>query len=199
MKSPFHRNGLIGALAAVLLAATGCDSVLTTTQLPAVREDGIVGTWKDLGIPGSKPQDDPVVIQAQDSAYVAISPGEQVDEKTSRFTLARVGGVLIEQEQQSCGEFSLPKDQSCWSLSRIELLADRMNFYEFDAARLARESVEGKLTIPHFVRRQRNKDGSFDTTVLLSAEGGDLTHFLEPYVKRSGVFRLTGRLQRVSR
>ncbi len=55
---PLHdRRRQLGAiLLLAILAIAGCDAVLTTAPLPPVREDGILGEWKDLGTPGSPPK-----------------------------------------------------------------------------------------------------------------------------------------------
>ncbi len=182
-----------------IVATTGCDAVLTTAPLPSVREDGILGEWKDLGTPGSKPDPDPVLIRFMDGEYRVGSPDQFAKGEASRFTLARAGNVLIAQSpsEDQCADFGVPKGQPCWSLNRVELLQDRMNWYDFDARRLGRESFSGTLNVPHAVRRQRKKDGSSDNTILFSADSSELGLFLEAYVKRRAVFRLTGRLQRV--
>jgi hypothetical protein len=188
-------------LTLALIAITGCDSVLTTAALPSVREDGIVGEWKDLGIPGTKPDADPVVIKFMDGEYRVGSPEQFAKGDASRFTLARVGGVLITQTSagDQCVEFGVQKGQPCWSLSHVELSKDRtgMNWYDFDALRLGQESLSGALNVAHSLHRQRKKDGSFDNAILFSADSSELGLFLESYVKRRAVFRLTGRLQRV--
>jgi hypothetical protein len=182
-----------------ILATTGCEAVLTTASLPSVREDGILGEWKDLGTPGSTPEADPVLIRFMDGEYRVGSPDQFAQGKATRFTLARVGNVLIAQapSEDQCVEFGVQKGQPCWSLNRVELSRDRMNWYDFDAQRLGRESFSGTLNVAHSVHRQRRKDGSFDNTILFSADSSELRLFLESYVKRSAVFRLTGRLQRV--
>ena len=185
-------------LALLVVFAAGCDTVLTTVQLPTVREDGVVGEWKDLGTPDSKPDQSTLVIRFENGEYLAISPDEKVDDNTSRFTLARVGDLLIEQEKQECSGFNVPNGQSCWSLGRMELAGDQLNLYEFDATLLAQESISGTLNLPHTIRRERNKDGSFDTSVLLASDRDGLGRFLESYVKRPGAFRLTGRMQRLA-
>ena len=191
-------SGIILLLA--ILAATGCDVVLTTTQLPAVREDGILGEWKDLGTPGSEPQADRVLFRFMDGEYRVGSPDEFAQGKAARFILARVGNVLLMQSpgESQCDEFGVQKGQPCWSLSRIELSGDRLNFYDFDAPRLGRESFSSAMNVAHSVHRERKKDGSYDTAVLLSPSASELAQFLESYVKRRGVLRLAGRLQRIS-
>lgn len=195
-----HTTINIGLLVLAVLFLSGCDSVLTTAQLPAVREDGIAGEWKDLGTPGSPPGSDPVRIQFKDGAYWVGSPEQFAKGEASRFTLARAGNTLIAQSpsENQCDEFGTEKGQPCWSLNRVELLRDRMNWYDFDAQRLGQESFRGTLNITHSVHRQRNKDGSFDNAVLLSGDSSELQRFLESYVKRRGVFRLTGRLERLT-
>ncbi|HEY1753851.1 MAG TPA: hypothetical protein VGG72_00540 [Bryobacteraceae bacterium] len=197
------RPSALRALAVILfptiLAITGCDSVLTTAQLPSVREDGILGDWKDLGTPGSTPQVDPVLIRFKDGEYALGSPDDFAKGMASRFTLARVGNVLIAESpgEGQCDVFGTEKAESCWSLNRVEVWPDRMNWYDFDASRLGRESFGGSLNIAHSIRRQRKQDGSLETTVLLSASSTELQRFLESYVMRRGVFRLTGRLERL--
>jgi hypothetical protein len=189
----------MGGLVATLLACSGCDSVLTTAQLPAVRDDSIAGEWKDLGTPGSDPDKDPLSIRFMDGKYWSGSPDDFRDSKASPFTVARIGSVLIAQfaEESACDAFGVADKQPCFNLAVLEPMGDRMNIYDLDASRLARESVEGMLDIPHSLHLTRGKDGSTDTTVLFSADASDLSRFLEAYVKRSGVFKQTGRLQRV--
>jgi hypothetical protein len=182
-----------------ILATTGCDAVLTTAQFPPVREDGILGEWKDLGTPGSEPQADHVLFRFIDGEYRAGSPDDFAKGNAGRFTLARAGNVLLVQSpaDTQCDEFGVQKGQPCWSLSRIELSGDRLNFYDFDAPRLGRESFGSAMNVAHSVHRERKKDGGYDTAVLLSAGSSELVQFLESYVKRRAVFRLTGRLQRI--
>ena len=195
--------GIILLLA--ILGTAGCDAVLTTAQLPPVREDGILGEWRDLGTPGSTPDADPAVIRFTDGAYRMgsrarlKSPDPSVKAKDSPFTLARVGNVLIAQSpsENQCDEFGTPKGQPCWRLNRVELLRDRMNWYDFDAQRLGRESFSGTLNVAHSIHRQSKEDSNSDTTILLYADSSELRLFLESYVKRRGVFRLTGRFQRI--
>jgi hypothetical protein len=185
-------------LLAAILGTTGCDAVLTTASLPSVREDGIVGEWKELGAPGTKPDADPVLIQFTDGEYRVGSAAQFAKAEASRFTLARIGNVLIAQapSEDQCAEFGVPKGEPCWSLKRVELSRDRLNWYDFDAQRLTRESLGGAVKIAHSVHRQRRKDGNIDNTILFSADSAELQQFLESYVKQGGVFRLTGRLQR---
>lgn len=182
-----------------ILATTGCDAVLTTAQLPSVREDGILGEWKDLGTPGSEPQADHVLLRFMDGEYRVGSPADFAQGKAERFILARVGDVLLMQSpgERQCDEFGVQKGQPCWSLSRIELSGDRLNFYDFDAQRLGGESFSSAMNLAHSVHRERKEDGSYDTAVLLSASRSQLEQFLESYVKRSGVLRLEGRLERI--
>ena len=181
-----------------ILATTGCDAVLTSTQLPPVREDGILGEWKDLGTPGSKPDSDPVLIRFKDGQYMLGSAEEFAKGEALPMTLARAGNVLIAQSpSKQCDEFGTEKGKPCWSLNRVELVKDRLNWYDFDAARMAKDSVNGTLNVAHHLHRQRKKDGKTDNMVLLSADSSDLQRFLESYVKRRGVLRLTGRLQRI--
>jgi hypothetical protein len=188
--------GIILLLA--ILGTAGCDAVLTTAQLPPVREDGILGEWKDLGTPGSTLESDPVAIRFTDGAYRMGSPDQFAKGNASPFTLGRVGSVLIAQSpsENQCDEFGTPKGQPCWRLNRVELMRDRMNWYDFDAQRLGRESFSGTLNVAHSIHRQSKKDSSSDTTILLYADSSELRLFLESYVKRRGVFRLTGRFQR---
>jgi hypothetical protein len=186
-------------LVTALLATAGCDAVLTTTELPQVREDGILGGWKDLGTPGSPPDSDLLLIRFTDGQYRAGSADQFAQGKASPFTLARVGNALIAQmpSESQCDEFGTPKGGPCWSLNRVELSGDRMNWYDFDAQRLGRDSYNGVLNVAHSVHRERKKDGSFDNAILFSADSPDLQRFLESYVKRRGVFRLSGRYRRV--
>ena len=189
---------IIIALAAIL-TTSGCDAVLSTAKLPPVREDGILGEWKDLGMRGSKPDRDPVLIRLTNGEYSLGSADQFAKGEASQFTLARVGNMLIAQSfsNDQCVEFGVEKGQPCWTLNRVELLPDRLNWYEFDAGRMGKDSFSGALNIVHSVHRQRKKDGNFDNTVLISAESQDLRVFLESYVKRPAVFRLTGRLERI--
>jgi hypothetical protein len=182
-----------------ILATTGCDAVLTSTQLPSVREDGILGEWKDLGKPGSKPDPEPILFKFKDGDYWAGSAAQFAKGEASQFTLARAGDVLIAQSpgKDQCDEFNKEKGQPCWSLNRLELVGkDRMYSYEFDAQRVGKDSFSGALNVVHAVHRKRNKDGKFDTAILFSAESSEWARFLESYVKHPGVLRLTGRLQR---
>ena len=183
-----------------ILTTTGCDAVLTTAQLPPVREDSILGEWKDRGTPGSKPETDRVLFRFMDGEYRVGSPDDFAQGKAERLILARVGNVLLMQapDESACDEFGVRKGQPCWSLSRIELSGDRLNFYDFDAPRLGRESFSSAMNLAHSVHRERKKDGGYDTAVLFSAGSSELVQFLESYVKRRGVFRLADRLQRIS-
>ena len=179
-----------------ILVDTGCDSVLTTVQLSLVREDGILGEWQGVDTPGSTPADIGL-IQYMDGEYWSGSPEDFAKGKASHFTLARVGNVLIAQSPGKCDECGIQKSQVCWILSRIELTRDRMDWYDFDARTLAKESLNGALNVAHSVHRQQKKDGSSDTKILLSADSSELGHFLNSYVKRRAAFRLTTRFRRI--
>jgi hypothetical protein len=191
--------GFTGAIVLlIVLACSGCDAVLTSAQLPPIREDRILGEWKDRGTSGRTPDPEPVSIQFKDGEYWLGSAGQFAKGEATRFTLARAGNVLLAQSpSKDCDEFGTQKGQPCWSLYRLELFEDRMNWYDFDAERLGKDSFSGALKVPHFVHRQRKKDGGFNNTVLLSADSSELGSFLETYVKRPSVLHLTGRLQRI--
>jgi len=182
-----------------ILATAGCDAVLTTAQLTPVREDGILGEWKDLGVPGTKPEADRLVIRFTEGMYRIGTASDFESGKATAFTLSRAGSALIAQSagEGQCDEFSAGKGQACWMLNRVELVRDRLNWYDFDAQRLGRESFSGSLNIAHSVHRERKNNGSFDTSVLLSADAAGLQRFLEGYATRKRVLLLTGRLERM--
>jgi hypothetical protein len=106
--------------------------------------------------------------------------------------------VLIVQApvNTECDAFGDQKGQPCWSLSRIELSGNRINLYDFDVPRLARDSFRGRLSLVHSVHRERRKDGNSDSTILFSADSAELGRFLESYVKNRGVFRRTSQLSK---
>lgn len=186
-------------LLVAILAASGCDAVLTTSQLPAVREDGMLGAWKDMGRPGTPPDPEPVLFKYVDGEYWLGSANQFTKGEASPFTLARVGKVLIAQSpgKTQCDDFVSQKGKPCWSLNRLELLKDHMSWYDFDSARMAKDSFSGTLNVAHSLHRQRKENGNFENALLISAEIPQLQTFLETYVKRSKVFRLTGRLERM--
>lgn len=191
-----RRRAIVPLLA--MLVTTGCDAVLTTAQMPAVREDRILGEWKDMGVKGSAPDPEPVMIRLTNEAYSLGSAAQFAKGEASSFTLAQVGNVLIVQSsgRDQCVEFGKEKGQPCWSLNRVEILPDRLNWYDFDTERMGADSFRGVLNVAHSVHRQRKKDGTTDNLILLSADVPDLSTFFESYVRRPAVFRLTGRLQR---
>ena len=127
-------------LLAALLACSACEAVLSTAQLPAIREDRMLGQWKDLGTPGSTPDKDPMVIRFMDGSYWAGSADDFTNGKATRFTVARIGGMLIAQSfsENDCDEFSNQKGQPCFRLNRVDISGDRMSWYDFDAQRLGR-------------------------------------------------------------
>lgn len=186
-------------LVLAVLATAGCDAVLTTAQLPPVREDAILGQWKDLGVPGTKPEANPLFIRFTEGMYRIGTADDFTNNKATGFTLARAGSALLAQSpgEGQCDEFHARNEQPCWLLNRLELAHNNLNWYDFDAPRLARESLSGALNIPHSVHRKRAADGSLDTAILLSADAAGLQRFLESYTTRRGALRLTGRLQRI--
>lgn len=182
-----------------LLIATGCDLVLTTAQLPPVRVDAILGEWKDLGVPGATPEAAPLSIRLADGAYRIGTADEFANGKATGFTLARVGNVLLAQspEEGQCEEFGAEKGQPCWNLNRVDLSHDRLNWYDFDAKPLGRASFNGALKIAHAIHRKYKSDGNSDDTILFTASAPELQRFLESYARQRGVFRLSGRLERI--
>jgi len=184
-------------LAAALLTA-GCETVVTTAQLPAVREDAILGEWKDLGTSNKKPDSNPILIRAADNGYTLGTADDYAKGIETRFTLSRVGGTLLAQSvsQDDCDEFG-EKGKPCFLLNRVDLSGGRINWYDLDAQRLGRDSFNGVLQVAHTLHRQRKEDGNTDTAVLLSADAAGLQKFLESYVKQRGVFRLSGKLERI--
>jgi hypothetical protein len=193
------RSTTTAALLLAVLATSGCDAVLTSAKLPEIQEDRVLGQWKDLGTNGSKPDPDPVFIRFINGEYRVGSAEEFAKENATPFTLARAGSVLIAQSPNKgqCDEFGGEKGRPCWNLYRLDLLGDKMNWYDFDTDRLVKDSVAGTLNVVHSLHRQRKQNGTFDNAILISADAPELVAFLESYVKRSGVFKLTGRLQRV--
>jgi hypothetical protein len=192
-------NGRLSGVLCATLLLSGCDAVLTTAQLSPVKEDGILGEWKDLGVRGSTPDPDPVVIRFTNGEYWVGSAAQFTKGEASAFTLSRVGAALIVQSagKDQCVALGAEKAAPCWSLNRVELLPDHLNWYEFDAERMGRDSFNGSMNVAHSVRREFKKDGNSNNSVLISADLPDLKSFLESYVKRQSVFRLTGRLQRI--
>lgn len=190
---------LAGALAlAAILIASGCDAVLTTAQLPEVKEDRILGQWKDLGTPGTKPDADPLFIKFEQGQYWAGSADDFSKGKATAFLLARVGNTLIAQStSKQCDEFGVEKGKPCFSLNRIQLVGDKMTWYDFDAAQMAKDSVSGALNVAHTLHRERRASGTFEDAILIPVDAPALQQFLTTYVTRRGVFHLTGRLERV--
>jgi len=198
MRAPVavETGALIVAILALVLMIAGCDVVVTTAQLPAVREDAILGQWKDLGTPGSPPESSPLLVRFTGGVYRIGSPEDFAKGKDTSFTLARAGRALIAEVQtDACDEFG-ENGQPCWSLSLVDIRGARMNWYDFDAQRLGRASFTGTLNVAHSLHRRRNSDGSFDNSVLLSADAAALQSFLAGYVKQRGALRLSGRLVR---
>jgi hypothetical protein len=191
----FYAAGLLLAV----LATSGCDVVLTSAKLPAVREDRILGEWKDLGTHGSKPDPEPVIIRFEEGQYRLGSAEQFAKGEFSEFSLARAGNVLIAQlpSKDHCDEFAAQKGKPCWGLYRLELLGNKLNWYDFDAERMARESITGTLNVVHSLHRERKQNGAFDNIILISADSPELAQFLETYMKRRAALRLTGRLERV--
>ncbi|HEY3740241.1 MAG TPA: hypothetical protein VGL53_10375 [Bryobacteraceae bacterium] len=198
MPSP-HSSKLAGAVAlAAILIASGCDAVLTTAQLPEVKEDRILGQWKDLGTPGSKPEPDPLLIKFDQGQYWAGSADDFAKGKASAFILARVGSTLIAQSaSKQCDEFGVEKGKPCFSLNRIQLMGDKMSWYDFDSAQMAKDSISGALNVAHTLHRERRQSGTFENAMLIPVDAPALQQFLTSYVTHRGVFHLTGRLERV--
>jgi hypothetical protein len=196
--SPLFRPAGLTLLLA-LLATTGCDLVLTTAQLPPVRVDAVLGEWKDLGVPGTTPEASPLSIRLVDGAYRIGMADEFASGKATSFTLARVGNVLLAQSahEGACDELGGDKGVPCWNLNRVELSHGRLNWYDFDTRPLGRASFSGALNVAHAIHRKYKSDGNSDDTILFAASAPELQRFLERYVRQRGVFRLSGRLERV--
>lgn len=174
--------------AALLLCCTGCD-VATTTPLPRVSDNRIVGQWRgpeEIGQGNTKTK--LWQVRASGDHYEFGDADDFKKNDPSRFSLAKIGNLFLIQEvsdkpesESACGKFTDSSPACRCLLGTVEIGQDRCVFHMFDAMALARDSFAGVLRLPNQLHTERNAAGKLEAHVLFTADAPALAHFFETY------------------
>lgn len=172
----------------------GCSGVYTTTRLPSEREPGIVGRWL-----GGEAGDDVAVITATAQGYLLESTEQGGEKERTPFTISHVGdNLFLQSPTEGCPEFAAGQEP-CYYLIFVRLEGDRMDLRWLSADRLAADSINGALTIPHELHRRvkTRGGGGASTEILLQGTREELEGMLESYAQDEAAFEQVGRLRRL--
>jgi len=173
------------AVLSFVLCCAGCD-VLTNAQLPVIHDDRIVGEWKPVPKAGEEHQSERLIVKRAGEDYLSGDADDFARNKASRFTLSKVGRLVLVQSQEGVGGPCEPfgkKSEMCRTLyGAIEIGPDQVVIHPFDSSRLLQDSLGGALKIPHQIRRSGSSNGKGDNAVFFDTDAKQLQSFVESYL-----------------
>ncbi len=180
-------RGLLWAVYGVIaLVLSGCNYVVLENPLPSVVDNRIVGSW---ATPDGKLY--AVIKPGDDSSYLSLTGSDITSNgKGSTFYLAKAGGTLLAEIPASCTSFlfSAPSTDDapngCWTITRVVLTDNSLEYDTFDTTLMLRKSVGGGLrdvSLQFGASIAKGADSTIDTDVLIQGKPEDVTPFLANY------------------
>lgn len=177
---------LLAGFGAVAFFLTGCNYVVLENPLPSVVDNRIVGSW---ATPDGKLY--AVIKPGDNSSYQSLT-GDDITKNGSgsTFYLAKVGGTLLAENPSACSAFLFNAPSAddapngCWTITRVVLTDNTLEYDTFDTTLMLRKSVQGELrdvSLQFGASVAKGANSSIDTDVLIEGKQEDVTPFLAAY------------------
>jgi hypothetical protein len=169
-----------------VLFLCGCNYVVLENPLPTVQDNRIVGSW---ATPDGKLY--AVIKPGDDSAYQSLSADDITKGASgTTFYLAKAGGTLLTETPSACNAFlfSAPSatdaPSGCWTITRLVLSDNSLEYDTFDTTLMLRKSVGGGLrdaSLLFGASVGKGDSSTIDTDVLISGKPDEVAPFLAAY------------------
>lgn len=169
-----------------VLFLCGCNYVVLENPLPTVQDNRIVGSW---ATPDGKLY--AVIKPGDNSAYQSLSADDITKGASgTTFYLAKVGGTLLTETPSACNAFlfSAPSatdaPSGCWTITRLVLSDNSLEYDNFDTTLMLRKSVGGGLrdiSLQFGASVNKGPDSTIDTDVLIEGKPEEVAPFLATY------------------
>lgn len=177
---------LLAGYGAVAFFLTGCNYVVLENPLPTVVDNRIVGSW---ATPDGKLY--AVIKPGDNSSYLSLT-GDDITKNGSgsTFYLAKVGGTLLAENSSACSAFlfSAPSADDaptgCWTITRVVLTDNSLEYDTFDTTLMLRKSVQGELrdvSLQFGASVAKGANTTIDTDVLIEGKPEEVAPFLATY------------------
>ncbi|MGB6856865.1 MAG: hypothetical protein WBE03_08275 [Terracidiphilus sp.] len=170
----------------IALFLSGCNYVVLENPLPSVLDNRIVGSW---ATPDGKLY--AVIKPGDNSSYVSLTADDITKNGSgSTFYLAKAGGTLLAENPSACSAFlfSAPSaddtPNGCWTITRVVLTDNALEYDTFDTTLMLRKSVGGELrdvSLQFGASVSKGANSTIDTDVLIEGKPEDVTPFLAAY------------------
>jgi len=180
------RSLLLAMCGVVALFLSGCNYVVLENPLPSVIDNRVVGSW---ATPDGKLY--AVIKPGDNSAYQSLSADDITKGASgTTFYLAKAGGTLLTENPADCNSFlfSAPSatdaPSGCWTITRIVLTDNSLEYDTFDTTLMLRKSVGGGLrdaSLQFGASVGKGPDSTIDTDVLVVGKPDDVVPFLATY------------------
>jgi|HubBroStandDraft_5_1064220.scaffolds.fasta_scaffold32017_2 hypothetical protein len=169
-----------------LLFLSGCNYVVLENPLPTVQDNRIVGSW---ATPDGKLY--AVIKPGDNSAYQSLSADDITKGASgTTFYLAKAGGTLLTETPSACNAFlfnaptATDAPSGCWTITRLVLSDNSLEYDTFDTTLMLRKSVGGGLkdvSLLFGASAGKGADSTVDTDVLIVGKPDEVTPFLATY------------------
>jgi len=177
---------LLGVFGVVALYLCGCNYVVLENPLPSVVDNRIVGSW---ATPDGKLY--AVIKPGDNSSYQSLT-GDDITKNGSgsTFYLAKAGGTLLAENPSACSAFlfSAPSTDDapngCWTITRVVLTDNTLEYDTFDTTLMLRKSVQGELrevSLQFGASVGKGASSTIDTDVLIEGKPEEVAPFLATY------------------
>jgi len=161
-----------------LLFLSGCNYVVLENPLPTVQDNRIVGSW---ATPDGKLY--AVIKPGDNSAYQSLSADDITKGASgTTFYLAKAGGTLLTETPSACNAFlfnaptATDAPSGCWTITRLVLSDNSLEYDTFDTTLMLRKSVGGGLkdvSLLFGASAGKGADSTVDTDVLIVGKPDD--------------------------
>jgi hypothetical protein len=180
------RGLLLAMCGVVALFLSGCNYVVLESPLPSVLDNRIVGSW---ATPDGKLY--AVIKPGDNSAYQSLSADDITKGASgTTFYLAKAGGTLLTETPSACNAFlfnaptATDAPSGCWTITRLVLSDNSLEYDTFDTTLMLRKSVGGGLkdvSLLFGASAGKGADSTVDTDVLIVGKPDEVTPFLATY------------------
>jgi hypothetical protein len=177
---------LLAVYGAGVMFLCGCNYVVLENPLPTVLDNRIVGSW---ATPDGKLY--AVIKPGDNSAYQSLSADDITKGASgTTFYLAKAGGTLLSEIPSACNAFlfSAPSatdaPSGCWTITRVVLSDNSLEYDTFDTTLMLRKSVGGGLrdiSLLFGASVAKGADSTVDTDVLIAGKPDEVVPFLATY------------------
>ena len=181
-----NRGLLLAMCGVVALFLSGCNYVVLENPLPSVIDNRIVGSW---ATPDGKLY--AVIKPGDNSAYQSLSADDITKGASgTTFYLAKAGGTLLTETPSACNAFlfnaptATDAPSGCWTITRLVLSDNSLEYDTFDTTLMLRKSVGGGLkdvSLLFGASAGKGADSTVDTDVLIVGKPDEVTPFLATY------------------